>query len=98
AAQPPQTAANTAKPAAAAEKPAPAKGGYVLQVGLYKSRENAQRSAASLKKAGYPAMIATSASGAFSVRVGPYADRAEAERMQAKLLRETGDKPLIQSR
>jgi len=93
---PPQTAANTAKPAP--EKPAPAKGGYVLQVGLFKSRENAQRSAANLKKAGYPTMITTSATGAFAVRVGPYADRAEAERMQAKLQRETGDKPLIQPR
>jgi len=69
-----------------------------LQVGLYKSRENAQSMAAKLKKAGYPTIITTGSTGAFAVRVGPYADRAEAERMQAKLQRETGDKPLIQSR
>jgi len=93
-AQSPQTAANTAKPAA----PPPARGGYVLQVGQFKSRENANALAADLKKNGYPAIIATATTGLFAVRVGPYGDRAEAERIQAKLLRERGSKPLIQSR
>ncbi len=92
----PQTAANTAKPAS--EKPAPAKGGYVLQIGQFRSRENAQTLAATLKKNGYPTLLSTSSTGTFVVRVGPYAERAEAERMQAKLLRERGEKPLIQPR
>ena len=95
-AAPPQTAANTTKPAA--EKPAPAKGGYVLQVGLFRSRENANSLAADLKRNGYSTMITTSSTGTFVVRVGPYGDRAEAERIQAKLLRERGEKPLIQPR
>ena len=90
----PQTAANTAKPPA----PPPARGGYVLQVGQFKSRDNANALAADLKKNGYPAIIATATTGLFAVRVGPYGDRAEAERIQAKLLRERGSKPLIQPR
>jgi cell division protein FtsN len=89
----PQTAANTAKPPAAP----PAKGGYVLQMGLYRSRENAQNQVADLKKSGYPATL-TPRNGAYYVFVGPYSERAEAERMQARLLREKGTKPLISSR
>jgi DedD protein len=86
-------AKNAVAPAA---KAAPASGGsWFVQVDVFKSKENADRQAASLKSKGFPATI-SSAAGLFHVRVGPYVQRDEAERIRQKLQREEGLKPSIQ--
>ena len=65
----------------------------MVQVGAFRSRENAESLLAQLKKKGHPATIVRSAaapSAPFQVRVGPYADKAEADRAAAVLAKEQG--------
>jgi cell division protein FtsN len=71
------------------ELPAPPKpgSGWSLQIGAYRSRENADKQAAALKAKGYPATVSP-IGGLFRVRVGSYPDRAEADRVAAKLKQE----------
>ena len=90
--RPAPTTATTA-PAAATAKPAPAPAanGWFLQVGAYRSRENADRQAQQLSGRGFAASVAPPlAGGLFRVRVGPFADRAEAVRVQGRLRSEEG--------
>lgn len=85
---------SAAKPA---ELPAPPKAGsgWSLQMGAFRSRENADKQAASLKAKGYPATVSAPAGGLFRVRVGPYADRAEADRVAAKVKQQEGFTPSV---
>lgn len=71
------------------ELPAPPKpgSGWSLQIGAYRSRENADKQAAALKAKGYPATV-SQIGGLFRVRVGSYPERAEADRVAAKLKQE----------
>jgi DedD protein len=74
------------KPTAAA-KPAAA-GKWWVQVGVFASRDNAQRLTTELKAAGFPAEVAQIRSQGkelHRVRAGPVADRAAAAALQARL-------------
>jgi cell division septation protein DedD len=65
----------------------------MVQVGAFRSRENAESLVAQLKKRGHPATIVRSAaapSAPFQVRVGPYGDKPEADRAAAVLAKEQG--------
>lgn len=78
---------------AATTKPAPpAASGWMVQVGAYRSRENADRQARQLSAKGFPAsaVAPSAAGGLYRVRVGPYPQRAEADRVSARLRREEG--------
>ncbi len=78
-------------PAAVAEiPPAPVAPvtGWMIQVGSFASRENAERLARELKSKGFAASVSESRGGGrnlYRVRVGPEADRAAAQAVLAKL-------------
>jgi DedD protein len=68
--------------------PPPAKGTFVVQLGSFGSRENAERLVKEMTAKGHPAFLAPIASGGrelFRVRVGPTHDRASAEALAAEL-------------
>ena len=71
----------------------------MVQVGAFRSRENAESLLAQLKKKGHPATIVRSTAArraACDVRVGAYADRAGADRAAAVLAQEQGvSKPSV---
>ena len=63
-----------------ATAPAPeARQGFVVQLGVFTTVENAQSLQAKLKEQGIPAFLET------RVVVGPFRDRAEADSVQQKL-------------
>jgi DedD protein len=101
AAEPPAgaPARGTTPPSATPAAPPPKTGGWMVQVGAFRSRENAESLVAQLKKKGYPATIVRSSAAPTAphhVRVGPYADRPEAERAAAVLAKEQGvSKPSV---
>lgn len=78
--------ANAAKPASA---PAAAAGGeWWLQVGIFASRDNAERLAKKLRTAGFSVDLEKYTAGGkdmLRVRAGPVRDRAEALALQARL-------------
>ena len=77
--------ADTAKPT-----PTPAAGSHYVQVGLFSSRDNAQRQLAELKKRGHsPELTVGPASqrARYLVRIGPLAER-DARALQARLRKE----------
>jgi DedD protein len=106
AADPPATAPqlDTAPPPAAAQappvvqvpaqKPAPAppveRGSFVVQLGSFGSRDNADRLVRDMTAKGFTAFVAPIKSGGrelYRVRVGPTRDRAQAEALAAQLRR-----------
>jgi DedD protein len=89
-----QSAAITeSEPAAVEETPpapvaAPPVNGWMIQVGSFASRENAERLARELKSKGFAASVSESRGGGrnlYRVRVGPEADRAAAQAVLARL-------------
>jgi DedD protein len=92
---PPQAAAPQADAAAAASHPKPAAvpepapvSGWMIQLGSFASRANAERLVHELKANGYAAFLTESANGGrklYRVRVGPAADHATAQAWAAKL-------------
>jgi DedD protein len=79
----------TTIPAAAATAAGPQ--GWVVQLGSFASRDNAERFASSLRSKGYAAFVAEfrgSGRVLFRVRVGPEQDRTRAEAIGARLARE----------
>jgi DedD protein len=65
--------------------------GWVVQLGSFASRDNAERFASSLRSKGYAAFVAEfrgSGRVLFRVRVGPEQDRTRAEAIGARLARE----------
>lgn len=82
------------KPVAQQSKPAsrPAlETGWVVQLGSFASRENAERLAAEVRKGGYRAFVSRFESGRrvrYRVRVGPEQDRAQAEAVARRLQRD----------
>jgi DedD protein len=73
-------------PAPAPERPTVT--GWMIQVGSFASRENAERLARELKSKGFAASVSESRGGGrnlYRVRVGPEADRAAAQAVLAKL-------------
>jgi cell division septation protein DedD len=87
--------AKPAPPTAAPAQP-PAGEGWILQVGAFGSRPNAEKLATQLKGKGYAAfVVGPGADKSVRVRIGPFATRAEADRVAAKFEREEGTKPLV---
>jgi len=98
-AAPPETpvAAPVTKPVPAAPLPTPAavaapvaRGSFVVQLGSFGSRENADRLVRDMTSKGFAAFVAPITSGGrelFRVRVGPTRDRAAAEALAAQLRR-----------
>jgi DedD protein len=71
----------------AAPEPTPVTG-WMIQLGSFASRPNAERLVHELKTKGFPAFLTESANGArklYRVRVGPAADHATAQALAAKL-------------
>ena len=100
---PPASPANAAAPVAAAPLPSPvaapprpsavAHGGeaWVVQLGSFASRDNAERLARQLRAKSYSAFVSEfrgSGRVLFRVRVGPEQDRARADAIAARLARE----------
>lgn len=69
-------------------------GSWLVQVGAFGSRDNADKLVARLKTKGYPASV-TASGRLFHVRVGPFTDRADADRTASRLQREEGFKPAV---
>ena len=92
----PRTAAPT--PASAAHTPAATTGsaepasasakGYVVQLGSFASRGNADRLARQVRTQGFPVSVSQGSSGRrlYRVRVGPAHDRAAASQLASQLL------------
>jgi DedD protein len=100
AATPPLPPAPVAAPRTVSDRPAtsaPAGRPWSVQVGAFRSRENADRQVTQLKGKGFPAYAdPPGAAGALvKVFVGPYSDRAEADRVAGRLQREQGLRPLV---
>jgi DedD protein len=87
--EPAESAAVASRPKSAAAAPAPAPGGgWMIQLGSFASRVNAERLVRELKTKGYPAFLTESANGGrelYRVRVGPASDHATAQALAAKL-------------
>ena len=79
-----------------AATPAPASGGYYVQVAAVSRQEDAEALVEALKKKQYPAFTANnpSADKFYHVQVGPYADLKEAEAMRARLIGD-GYNPIV---
>jgi cell division septation protein DedD len=88
---PPQPLTARATPAApapsAATTPAASGAGYVVQLGSFASRSNAQRLAQQVHGLGYTVSVSRGTSGRrlYRVRVGPARERAAAEQLAARL-------------
>jgi cell division septation protein DedD len=84
-----EASASTARPAVVRSGPGVAAGnGWMLQIGVFARRENAEHLAADVRTRGLRASVSeVSGSGRklYRVRVGPAADRAAAQEMQARL-------------
>lgn len=68
--------------------PTPAGAGFVVQLGTFGQKGNAERLTESLRKDGFEAFVSPTTRGdksLYRVRVGPPATRAEAERLAARL-------------
>lgn len=76
---------------AAARTQAAPQSGWVVQLGSFASRDNAERLAAEVRKGGYRAFVSRFESGRsvrYRVRVGPEAQRAQAEAVAQRLQRD----------
>jgi len=74
-----------AHPAAAAST---SESGWAVQLGVFASRENAERLALEVRVKGFKASVSPVTSGSrklYRVRVGPTADRAAAQELQGRL-------------
>jgi len=89
----PRTAPPQASVSAPSPPPAPAArgGGFVVQLGSFANRANAERLAAQVRARGFPVSVSRSPRGKhlYRVQVGPAHDRAAAEQLLTRL-RATG--------
>jgi DedD protein len=79
-----------ARPASTAPDQRAERGAFVVQLGTFSSRDNADRLARDMKTKGFSAFVVPVASNGrelFRVRVGPTRDRASAESLAAELKR-----------
>jgi DedD protein len=79
--------ATPAPPASAPAAPATGGPGYLVQLGSFASRSNAERLAQQVRGLGFPVSVSRGTSGRrlYRVQVGPARDRAAAEQLAAKL-------------
>ena len=85
-----------AKPVVRTDPPPPA-GQWMVQLGSFSGRDNAQKFADQLKGDGFPALVVAFRSGnkaMYRVQVGPRPDRPQAERLQASL-QKAGHKGIV---
>lgn len=85
---PPTSAASTsAAPASASAAPAASGSGYVVQLGSFASRSNAERLAQQVHALGYTVSVSRGTRGRhlYRVQVGPARERAAAEQLAGKL-------------
>ncbi len=96
---PPAPAAKQATPEKKPDKPAAkVEKGWVVQVGVFASAENAKHLRDKLRKQGFTAEIdnhSVEAKSMTRVRVGPYRDNAAAKAAQARLQSEAGVKGVV---
>jgi DedD protein len=78
------TGTKAAPPPQQSPATAPAGKGWVVQVGTFRDRANAEKTLQELKGQGFPASIVVSG-GTSRVRVGPYAQKTEADAVAKKL-------------
>ena len=89
----PPAQASASAPRAEAPKPAPATqvpGSFVVQLGSFRERDNADRLVRDMTAKGFTAFVAPITSGGrelYRVRVGPTRDRTQAEALAAQLKR-----------
>ena len=85
--QPLTARATPAAPASASTTPAASGAGYVVQLGSFASRSNAQRLAQQVHGLGYTVSVSRGTTGRhlYRVRVGPARERAAAEDLAAQL-------------
>jgi DedD protein len=83
----PPAAPSATRPAAPAAAPAEGGAGWVVQLGSFASRPNAERLAHQVKAQGFPVSVSQYPTGRhlFRVRVGPVADHGAAAQLQEKL-------------
>lgn len=89
-ATPPATAQRSETPRAVAASPPPAPGSFVVQLGTFADRQNAERLARDMTAKGFAAFVAPITNNGrelYRVRVGPARDRASAEALAAQLKR-----------
>jgi DedD protein len=87
---PPVARSAPPQPSAAAAPPAVPKGSFVVQLGSFGSRDNADRLVRDMNAKGFNTFIApitTNGRELYRVRVGPTRDRASAEALAARLKR-----------
>ena len=86
-AAPPPPAAPPAGPSAPATVPGEASGAWLVQVGSFSVRANAEHLAQKLKKQGFAASVSQGTGGRhlYRVRVGPVPDHAAANQLMGKL-------------
>lgn len=87
----PATEAQQDRQQATARTQAAPQSGWVVQLGSFASRDNAERLAAEVRKGGYRAFVSRFESGRsvrYRVRVGPEAQRAQAEAVAQRLQRD----------
>lgn len=104
-ASPPEPVAARAAPPAAAQPPAEDRAeaaeldrGWIVRVGTYSQKENAERVMEGLEELGFEASsgsVKTRNGVATRVWVGPFAQRVEAARARTRIERATGQKGLI---
>jgi cell division septation protein DedD len=87
AAAPPAASHTSAAPPASAGAPAASGSGYVVQLGSFASRSNAERLARQVHGQGFAVSVSRGAAGRrlYRVQVGPARERAAAEQLAAKL-------------
>jgi DedD protein len=79
---------STATPAAVANSSSGSEGGWFVQLGVFASRENAERLAVEVRNKGFKTSVSPVTSAKrklYRVRVGPAPDRAAAQELQGRL-------------
>jgi len=86
--KPARAAAAVEKPAKSHQAASTSESGWAVQLGVFASRENAERLALEVRVKGFKASVSPVTSGSrklYRVRVGPTADRAAAQELQGRL-------------
>jgi DedD protein len=104
----PATEPGTAKPApehaaataAGPEKPAKAKKGWIVQVGVYAHVDNARRIETKLREHHYAVLsdtVSLESGKAVRLRVGPYQDKAAADKARVQIQKLIGESVLVRA-
>ena len=92
------TAAKPVKTAKAAPEPDRTGKGWIIQIGVYKERANAEKLRERLSALGHKVsaeQVILDGAKATRLRMGPYSDRATALKIQARIEKESGVKAAV---